>query len=172
MNRSSQNIDIQILGELRDATLPRLMLRAARAIRDRVIAELHKRGYTDLRTTHSALLGNLDIEGTRINILADRVGMTKQAMGQILVELEEKGYVERRVDPTDRRAKIVSVTQIGRQLMLDTLEIVRELEAEYKNLVGEQGMQVLREVLTLISSEAPLPDQKLEEYEEVRRKPL
>lgn len=158
MNRSSQNIDIQMLGELRDATLPRLMLRAARVIRDRVIAELHKRGYTDLRTTHSALLGNLDIEGTRINILAERAGMTKQAMGQLLVELEEKGYVERRVDPTDKRAKIVSFTQIGWQLTLDTLEIIRELEAEYKNLVGEQGMQVLREAIAVISSKAPSSD--------------
>lgn len=143
-------MDLQQLREFRDTSIPRLMLFALRALTTQLLAELHARGHKALRITHSALLGNLDLEGTRINVLAERAGMTKQAMGQLLVDLEKLGYVEIRVDPTDKRAKIVSFTEYGWQIMLDTMEVICEFEAEYEAVLGKEGIQILRKALVLI----------------------
>jgi DNA-binding MarR family transcriptional regulator len=152
-------MDLQQLREFRDTNIARLMQRATRALITRLFAELHARGYKELRVTHSALLANLEeLEGTRISVLAERAGITKQAMGQLLVELEAKGYVQSRVDPTDKRAKIVSFTAFGWQMMLDTVEVIRSLEAEYAVALGERGIQVLRTALNLILDEVPPPD--------------
>ena len=52
---------------------------------------------------HSAVFAQIDPAGSRLTQLAARANMTPQAMGELVDELEELGYVVRRPDPTDRR---------------------------------------------------------------------
>ena len=94
------------------------------------------------------LLTNLDAAGTRITLLAERVGVTRQAVGHLVHDLEQHGYVARTVDPADRRAVIVRLTDTGWRLLQDVVEVKLELEREYTAILGEQQMERLRSELT------------------------
>jgi DNA-binding MarR family transcriptional regulator len=80
---------------------------------------------------------HLDLDGTRITELARRAEITKQAVGQLVSDMERAGYVERFADPDDQRAKIVKLTQRGRDAILDGLTVFSELAAELGGAVGE-----------------------------------
>ena len=108
---------------------------------------LRERGHEGLSLVHTNLLPHLDIGGTRITTLAERVGVSKQAIGNVVGELEAKGYVRREVDPQDRRAAVITYTTAGWAFLQDAHEVKREIEAEYTARLGEQGMQELRQLL-------------------------
>jgi DNA-binding MarR family transcriptional regulator len=134
--------------EYRQQHIGRLFLRAHRDFSVRSIEKLARLGHKGLSLGHTTLLANLDTEGTRITVLAERAGVTKQAMGQLVLELEERGYIERAVDPTDRRATLVKFTAAGWQFLQDANQIKHEIEAEYTAILGEEGIKTLESLLT------------------------
>src|SRR5437879_5426747 len=83
------------------------------AINTRIAEGLAASGYTDLRPAHFAVFQHMRPQGRRLTELAELAQMTKQSMGFLVDYLEERGYVERRPDPLDRRAKIVCYTDKG-----------------------------------------------------------
>src|ERR1700754_2964806 len=72
-----------------------------------LFAKLAEQGHPDVRPRHGAVLAFLDREGTRASDLARLSGRHKQVITTLIDELAELGYVERRPDPDDRRAKTV-----------------------------------------------------------------
>jgi DNA-binding MarR family transcriptional regulator len=125
----------------------RLLLRAQRDFDAELNARLGERGYPDVRLAHSALFAHIDPEGTRSSELAERAGMTKQGMGQLVADLEEKGYVERVEDPADRRAKLVRLTKKGWQHIRDARVIIGEIEEAYAQRLGDGRLETLRAIL-------------------------
>ncbi|MBI1257304.1 MAG: winged helix DNA-binding protein [Chloroflexi bacterium] len=136
---------------LRQQHTGRLFWRAHRAFGELAFEKLHERGYDSLSTVHTNLLANLDIEGTNVTTLADRAGITKQAMGRLVDDLEEKGYVQSMSDPTDGRAKLIHFTDAGWQFLLDSYEIKQEIEALYTAALGEEGVAQLRAALEKVA---------------------
>ncbi len=135
------------LAEQRSSNLRQLLLRAYRKIDKLVAKELVSRGWTDVRVIHGTLLANLDDDGNNLSELAERARMTKQAMGTLASELEDKGYLERRVDIIDARARKISLTKRGRRLMLETRDIVAGIEAQCAAELGASTLQALRDGL-------------------------
>ena len=78
-----------------------------------VQARLEQLGFDDVRPAHMAIFQNLGAEGARIGELAERAKLTNQSVGYLVDYLEEHGYVERRPDPTNRRATLVCFTERG-----------------------------------------------------------
>ena len=140
----------QEIEELRQQHIGRLFLRAQRAYDTRAVEKLHERGHVRLTLAHTALLANLDMDGTRTTILAQRAGMTKQAMGQLANDLEREGYITRAADPCDGRATLVTFTERGWQFLRDASALKQEIEAEYATILGTSGMESLRAALTLL----------------------
>jgi DNA-binding MarR family transcriptional regulator len=147
-------MDVKISREqieaLRQEHIGRLLLRAHRAFSELSFEKLRARGHEGLGITHTALLANLDLEGTNITVLADRAGITKQAMGHLVVDLEQKGYVQRVADPTDRRATLIKFTDSGQQFLRDAYYVKQEIEAEYTAVLGVERMEELRAALTIL----------------------
>lgn len=114
------------------------------------MTRLHARGHTGLTLAHTALLANLDLDGTRATTLAKRAGMTKQSMGQLALDLERRGYVTRAVDANDGRAMLITFTEKGWQLLRDAYELKREAEAEYTAVLGEERMESLHAALVTL----------------------
>jgi len=73
--------------------------------------------------------------------------MTKQSMAELVSHLEGRGYVERIPDPTDRRARLVRATALGRELFPIALAAVAETEARWAERLGKGGMAQLRRLL-------------------------
>jgi DNA-binding MarR family transcriptional regulator len=104
---------------------------------------------------HSAVFAQIDAEGTRLSRLAERANMTPQAMGEVVDELEELGYVVRRPDPTDRRAKLVVLTERGQSCVAAGRATIDGIEERLDELLGARGRATLRRLLTKVLESAP-----------------
>lgn len=133
--------------ELREQHIGRLLLRAQRGYSLRAIELLSAAGHIGLSLAHTNLLAHLQPGGARTTTLAERAGVSKQAIGSLVAELEAKGYIARATDPTDRRATLITYTPAGWQFLRDAHHVKRAIEAEYTAKLGEQGMAALRLLL-------------------------
>ena len=144
MSEQHTSIDPQQLDDLRQQHFGRLLLRTYRAFSSRALEKLRLRGYTGLALAHTMLLTNVDVQGTRLTALAEQVGVSRQAIGNLVRDLEQQGYVMRTVDPMDRRAFIVTLTEAGWRLLGAVVDVKMEIEIEYSAILGAEQMQMLR----------------------------
>jgi DNA-binding MarR family transcriptional regulator len=124
-----------------------LLLRASRIVNRHVVQGLQTRGYANLRSTHTALLSHIDLAGSTVTVAADRAGITKQAMGRLATELEAAGYIREHDDARDARARVLQLTDRGWQLMLDSFDIMADLEQRYARSIGSDRLAALLEGL-------------------------
>ncbi len=104
-------------------------------------------GFDDVREGHGCVFGFIDLEdGSRLTDLAERAGLTKQAVGEAVAELERKGYLERVPDPEDGRAKIIKLTPRGVEAALTGRRLFAEIENEWAERYGEERVGVAARV--------------------------
>ncbi|WP_394821610.1 MarR family winged helix-turn-helix transcriptional regulator [Pendulispora albinea] len=127
-----------------------LLFKAARLLNERAIARVRERSGQPVRVAHTALFPHIDLEGTRLTEIAKRLGVTKQAAGQLVDELVALGMLERVPDPEDARAKLVRFSKRGQRALLDGLGVLSEIGSEMRALVGASRMTALHEALTAI----------------------
>jgi DNA-binding MarR family transcriptional regulator len=120
------------------------------AIQDELYARLEDAGFTDVTRLHGAVIAHLDEEGTRATELARRSGRHKQIIGRIVDELEQLGYVERRPEPGDRRAKLVVPTERGREVMRLSEEIILDLERRQAAALGQAPYDDFKQTLRAV----------------------
>lgn len=93
------------LERVKRGSLGQALLQAARLFDEQALAELREQtGIAWLRRSHTAVLPHIDFDGTRTSSIADRMGISKQAVNQVLDDLVSMGVVERTPDPEDGRA--------------------------------------------------------------------
>lgn len=131
--------DLTPLTAARDTSLGQLLIQAARLWHEAALTELASLGHPGLRASHFQLAPHLDLEGSRITEVAARAGISKQAVGQLVDELEALGYVERVADPRDARARLVVYTPKGRAAMGDGLRALAGVEARLGPALGDVG---------------------------------
>ncbi len=124
-------------------SLLRLLVEGSRALEGRLYEELRAAGYGDVRPAHYAVFRYLEDDGSRVTELAEVAGMTKQSMGELVAYLEERGYIERRPDPRDGRAKIVVLTEKGQRAIEAAAERIAEIEAELARGMGKERLERL-----------------------------
>ncbi|HZM29236.1 MAG TPA: MarR family transcriptional regulator [Acidimicrobiales bacterium] len=126
------------------------MVQAASGLQRRITEGLVAAGHP-VRTAHAAVFGNIDSEGTRLSTLAERANMTAQAMGELVDDLVAKGYLTREPDPTDRRAKLITITDLGYQGVQDAYDTISGIEDDLAVLLGRRGLVALRRALRRIA---------------------
>jgi DNA-binding MarR family transcriptional regulator len=120
----------------------------------RVSAGLAEAGFTDLRPAHTAVFQHIDVDGSRLTDLAERAQITKQSMGYLVDYLEQHGYLERRADPSDRRASLVCLTERGWAQIQTALAIIATLEEDWTRALGNEQMRQLRKLLSQLAQTA------------------
>ncbi len=120
-------------------------------VKEATIAELHRRlseqGYGEIRPAHGCVFRFIPTEGLRLTDLAELAGLSKQAIGEFVADLEQLGYVERVADPDDRRAKIIRLTERGTEARLAAREIFAGIERGWAEQIGEKRIAALRDAL-------------------------
>jgi DNA-binding MarR family transcriptional regulator len=128
-----------------------LLFKAARLLDERALERSAQRsGRPRLRRSHTSLLPHIDLEGTRITDLAERLGVSKQAASQLVDDLEQLGVLAREPDPDDARAKRVVFTQLGRDGLLDGLALLRDMERELARATSAETMAQLHRALVAV----------------------
>jgi len=114
-------------------------------------AELRRRlaeaGHPVIRPGHGCVFRFIHEGGSRLTDLADSAGLTKQAVGEVVGELEGLGYVERAADPGDGRAKVIRLTELGADARRTALAIFADMEREWAERYGAERVAIMRELL-------------------------
>lgn len=135
------------------ASTAQLLFKCARLVNERAMARVNARaGAPLLKASYTALLPHLDFTGVRVVELAQRLGISKQAVSQTLAELSEQGIVELVPDPADGRAKRARFTRRGAEAIAEGLAVLRELEAELTAEIGAPRMDALHDALLALEA--------------------
>ena len=119
----------------------------AQAIHRRLIQELNAAGFDGLSVPHMAVLQFPGPDGVRPGVLAERAGMSKQAMNRLLRSLEDLGYLVRSDAPDEGRARVVRFTKRGRAAYAKILDILRDIEREWSAELGAKDFRRLKALL-------------------------
>jgi DNA-binding MarR family transcriptional regulator len=105
------------------------------------------RGYPWFAEARSAVFAHLGRKGMRQSVLVKRMQLSKQAVQQLVDELVADGIAERLPDPEDGRGKIVMLTAVGNRAARVANEVKRELDAEARVKLGDEGFEALMSAL-------------------------
>jgi DNA-binding MarR family transcriptional regulator len=126
---------------------------ASRSMIAAMMAGVAARGFDDMTPAFASLIPLLDANGARPTVLAQRAGITKQAISQLVRELETRNYVEQVPDPTDTRAKIVRLTKRGVALRAACAQVRKDLQTVAVETFGKTGASRLgRELMRLAAA--------------------
>jgi len=87
--------------------------------------------------------------------MAANIGLSKQAVNDILREYEAKGYITLVIDPDDRRAKRIQLTERGRSLSDAIIDMSAEIDRRFAKMVGKDNYAIFRDVLSKIADIGP-----------------
>jgi len=116
---------------------------------------LHGTPQQGLRSSQIRLLSLTPADGMRVTDLAERVGMTKQALGEFANALEEKGLLESLRDPADRRVRILRPTAAGRRVIRTAEKQIAAAEARWREQLGPRKWEQLRRLLVEAADLSP-----------------
>jgi DNA-binding MarR family transcriptional regulator len=133
--------------------LPALLTEVKLAAIDKLRARIADAGHPEIREGHGCVFGFIDLEhGSRLTDLALSAGLTKQAVGEAVSELERLGYVSRVPDPGDGRAKIIKLTDRGMDAVIKGRRIFSEIEREWAEQIGPELVASMREAAVRIAA--------------------
>jgi DNA-binding MarR family transcriptional regulator len=104
-------------------------------------------GHVYFGEARSGVLRHVAPDGTRQSEIVQRMGLSKQAVQQLIDELEAEGVVQRQKDAKDGRGKLVTLTQKGVRTMHDANKVKRKLQRKYADTIGSQRLATLMQLL-------------------------
>jgi len=125
----------------------RLLHELANDFQQRTLAKCKQRGHGKIRGAHSAILGHMNTTGLCLTELAHRVGISQQATGKLIKDLERNGYANSHTDARDKRSRIISLSERGVALIRDIEEILEEVRQEYRAALGDEAMRTFEHQL-------------------------
>jgi DNA-binding MarR family transcriptional regulator len=139
-----------IVVQMAEQALSRMLLDAFRALDAEMATSLEDRG-VDLSPSHARAILFIDRAGTRLSDLAQRAAITKQAMMQVVDDLQERGLVRRASDPNDSRAKVVRLTAKGLRQRAEARRAVATVESRARRSLGDRRYEALKAILVELS---------------------
>jgi DNA-binding MarR family transcriptional regulator len=123
-------------------------------VRAQIQRDLIADGFDDIGPAHLAVFQYPSPRGERVTALADRAGMSRQAITYLIRELEGKGYLELRRDPSDRRASLVHLTKRGKAAIRAIRASVGRVERSWERELGRSRFAQFRgALLTIVASQ-------------------
>ncbi|HEU0027212.1 MAG TPA: MarR family winged helix-turn-helix transcriptional regulator [Ktedonobacterales bacterium] len=119
----------------------------AQTLNRRVARAAHERGFIDFRAAFHPVFQWCRTEGSRLTELAERAGVTKPSMSEIVDVMERLGYVERVPDPRDRRATLIRRTPRGWEINRIARDTIEAAQDEWRRALGEDEFAQLLSAL-------------------------
>ena len=110
-------------------------------------------GVEGIRPAHLQVFGSIKADGSRLTELAESSGLSLSAMAELVDSLQALGYLERRPDPADGRAKLVCLTEAGRGAIGEGRRLIAGIEADWGDAIGERRFTELCDSLQSLLDE-------------------
>ena len=133
-----------------DVHLGQLLRRGFRWFDDSLRLSLEAAGWPPISSVQSLVFAHIDEDGTTTTELARRIGVTRQAVQQVVAGLVDADLLELVPDPDDRRARLVRLTEAGRRNVDAALRVFTLLEDELSRRIGSKAVADLRSALSAV----------------------
>ena len=133
--------------ELPPPSIGALLRLAWGRFRTRLFEAVRDAGYDDLQPVHVLLFRYPTIANLRPGQLAEEAGLSKQALNDLLRQLEAKGYITLQTDPADRRARRIVLTPRGNELMEYVRAAAQDVADDWERAVGRERFAAVRATL-------------------------
>jgi DNA-binding MarR family transcriptional regulator len=137
--------------QLARLALPALLRAARRPYRSATRDALFEAGFDDVPVNGPYVLAALVQTDAPLGRIIEELGSSKQAAGHLVDTLVTRGYLDRSVDPADRRRLTVTLTERGRVAASVVGEAVEHIDAELVGLVGEEDVARTRATLAALA---------------------
>ncbi|MGE3644419.1 MAG: MarR family winged helix-turn-helix transcriptional regulator [Beijerinckiaceae bacterium] len=141
--------------EWRRGNVGRAIFNATKKFEQDVLDFLAGNGMGGIRAVHLNLYRNLEFDGTRLTVLAARANMTKQGMQELVDRAEQAGFVERRPDPVDGRAKVIAFSDKGLVLLEALREAIAFAERNMIESIGGAQVELIGQWLRAYTGQDP-----------------
>lgn len=131
--------------------LPLQLFAAFRAVIDAAHADLARHGHPDVKPLHGFVFQAIGTHGTTAVELGARLGVSKQAAGKTIANLEQQGYVERAADPNDARRKLVRLTAKGLDMLAVSARSFDAIQARWAETIGPERLAALQSDLRTLA---------------------
>lgn len=121
--------------------LGQLLHQLSDAFELRILDKCRQRGHRKFRCSHSAVISHLDGGAMCLGALAERIGISQQATGKLVRDLERAGYLYSHPDIRDKRSRIIQLTPAGAALQSDIVAALHEVHDEFEGILGDSGLQ-------------------------------
>jgi DNA-binding MarR family transcriptional regulator len=122
-----------------------MLMRAARGTYARSIrSQLKAVGILDLPRNGAVILTNIDATDGPWQDLPGLLGVSKQAVSQVVDVLVNRGYLERGPDPDDRRRNSLELTQQGREVVEAAERGVEAVDNQLCDRISPEQMEAMR----------------------------
>jgi MarR family transcriptional regulator for hemolysin len=135
------------------AELGLLVARLARVWRRKADQTLSAHGLSEA-TAHPLLILSRGGAGVRQGVLAEEMGLEGPSVVRLIDLLAAEGLVERREDPTDRRAKILYLTDLGQAKADEIRRVMRRLRSDLMKGIAPDQLAIAFDVLSRIELSA------------------
>ena len=133
-----------------------LLNAAGQRLSNELDTALRTAGFADLRASHAAIFMAVEPDGSRLTDLAQQARMTKQAAGELVRYLSERGYLTTTPDPVDKRARQIQLTERGWDALEAGEHVIADFDQWLDEVVGADQITRLRKILTLIAESEPV----------------
>ncbi len=130
-----------------------LLTRLLRVFRHDLAEPRVRGGYGDIRNAHLQIFGSIRMGGIRLTELAERAELSLAAASELVNDLVDLGYLTRRPDPADGRAKLIDLTERGQALMADAGRRVGDIEKCWAKVVGEKDFRQMTRTMQRLLDE-------------------
>ena len=137
-----------------------LLVRLLSEFRDDLAEPRAAAGYGDIREPHLQIFGNIRTGGIRLTELATRAQLSLAATSELVNDLSALGYLARRPDPADGRAKLIDLTPRGQALMAAAGGRVIDIERHWAALVGPRRFAAMCDTMQRLLDELDPEDSR------------
>ncbi len=134
-----------------------LLVRLLREFRDELAEPRADAGFGDVREPHFQIFGNIRMGGIRLTELAGRAQLSLAATSELVNDLVDLGYLTRRPDPADGRAKLIDLTKRGQKLMAAAGVRVAGIEERWSTVVGKKDFHFMCDTMQRLLDELEPP---------------
>lgn len=143
--------------------LAQLILRALYWVEDGMQANYERRGGSKLTHAQSLIMMNIGEGIRRPSAIAERLGVSRQAVHQSVTELNRLGLIELVPDPDDRRATVARLSKKGEPLRVLAIQVLEDLEIELARRIGKREVAQFRRALEKDWGDVPVLPQRGED---------
>lgn len=147
----------RLTNPLREGRLPlgSLLNAAGHRLSAELDGALAEAGFRDVRASHAPVFMAVDPDGTRVTEIARRSAVTKQAVGELIRHLADRGYLAVGTDPDDGRARRVTLTDRGWAVVEVGERVIASFDEWLAATVGTGSVDALRDTLQRIVAAPP-----------------